>query len=92
MSVYSSTEQINLLKNIFTPEFQFGAGGSFNRLLTYLPGNVDIGDPTTNYTLKLNGKALRSTVATVFEPCRIDVSMASSSIADLSSIQLVVET
>jgi len=93
MSVYSSTEQINLLKNIFTPEFQFGAGGFFQPTVkTYLPGNVDIGDPTTNYTLKLNGNALATDLAVAnwsLNPAVSTLSMASSSITDVSSIQLV---
>ena len=59
MSVYSSTDQINLLKKIFTPEFQVGQGGYFHPTVhTYLPGDVEIGDPTTNYNLFLNGNAL----------------------------------
>ena len=58
-SVYSSTDQINLLKNIFTPQFQVGQGGYFHPTVhTYLPGDVEIGDPTTNYNLFLNGNAL----------------------------------
>jgi hypothetical protein len=58
-SVYSSTDQINLLKNIFTPQFQVGQGGYFRPTVhTYLPGDVEIGDPTTNYNLFLNGNAL----------------------------------
>jgi hypothetical protein len=93
MSVYSSTEQINLLKNIFTPEFQFGAGGFFQPTVkTYLPGNVEIGDPTTDYTLKLNGNALATDLTVAnwsLNPAVSTLSMASSSIADLSSIQLV---
>ena len=92
-SVYSSTEQINLLKNIFTPEFQFGAGGFFQPTVkTYLPGNVDIGDPTTDYTLKLNGNALATDLTVAnwsLNPAVSTLSMASSSIADVSSIQLV---
>lgn len=93
MSVYSSTEQINLLKNIFTPEFQFGAGGFFQPTVkTYLPGNVDIGDPTTNYTLKLNGNALATDLTVAnwsLNPAVSTLSMASSSITTVSSIQLV---
>jgi hypothetical protein len=93
MSVYSSTEQINLLKNIFTPEFQFGAGGFFQPTVkTYLPGNVEIGDPTTDYTLKLNGNALATDLTVAnwsLNPAVSTLSMASSSIADVSSIQLV---
>jgi len=93
MSVYSSTEQINLLKNIFTPEFQFGAGGFFQPTVkTYLPGNVDIGDPTTNYTLKLNGNALATDLTVAnwsLNPAVSTLSMASSSITNVSSIQLV---
>jgi len=93
MSVYSSTEQINLLKNIFTPEFQFGAGGFFQPTVkTYLPGNVEIGDPTTDYTLKLNGNALATDLTVAnwsLNPAVSTLSMASSSITDVSSIQLV---
>lgn len=93
MSVYSSTEQINLLKNIFTPEFQFGAGGFFQPTVkTYLPGNVEIGDPTTNYTLKLNGNALATDLTVAnwsLNPAVSTLSMASSSITTVSSIQLL---
>jgi hypothetical protein len=63
MSVYSSTDQINLLKNIFTPQFQVGQGGYFQPTVhTYLPGDVEIGDPTTNYALRLNGNALATDI------------------------------
>jgi hypothetical protein len=63
MSVYSSTDQINLLKNIFTPQFQVGQGGYFHPSVhTYLPGDVEIGDPTTNYALRLNGNALATDI------------------------------
>jgi hypothetical protein len=93
MSVYSSTDQINLLKNIFTPEFQFGQGGYFQPTVkTYLPGNVEIGDPTTNYSLTLNGNALASDLTVAnwsTNPAVSTLSMASSSITDVSSIQLV---
>jgi len=93
MSVYSSTDQINLLKNIFTPEFQFGAGGYFQPTVkTYLPGNVEIGDPTTSYTLRLNGNALAtdlSIAAWSTYPATTNLGMTSNSILNLSSIQLV---
>jgi hypothetical protein len=93
MSVYSSTEQINLLKNIFTPEFQFGQGGYFQPTVkTYLPGNVEIGDPTTNYSLTLNGNSLASDLTVAnwsTNPAVSTLSMASSSITTVSSIQLV---
>ena len=93
MSVYSSTDQINLLKNIFTPEFQFGQGGYFQPTVkTYLPGNVEIGDPTTNYSLTLNGNSLASDLTVAnwsTNPAVSTLSMASSSITTVSSIQLV---
>jgi hypothetical protein len=93
MSVYSSTDQINLLKNIFTPEFQFGAGGYFQPTVkTYLPGNVEIGDPTTSYSLRLNGNALAtdlSIAAWSTYPATTNLGMSSNSILNVSSIQLL---
>lgn len=93
MSVYSSTDQINLLKNIFTPEFQFGAGGYFQPTVkTYLPGNVEIGDPTTDYHLFLNGNALATdtTIAAWSRnPAISTLSMGSNSITNVSSVTFV---
>jgi hypothetical protein len=90
MSVYSSTDQINLLKNIFTPEFQFGAAGYFQPTVkTYLPGNVEIGDPTTDYHLFLNGNSLATdtTIAAwSSNPAISTLSMGSNSITNVSSL------
>jgi hypothetical protein len=90
MSVYSSTDQINLLKNIFTPQFQVGQGGYFHPSVhTYLPGDVEIGDPTTNYALRLNGNALATDI-TVAEwsrnPAISTLSMGSNSITGVTDL------
>lgn len=92
MSVYSSTDQINLLKNIFTPQFQVGQGGYFQPTVhTYLPGDVEIGDPTTNYALRLNGNALATDI-TVAEwsrnPAISTLSMGTNSITNAGRITL----
>jgi hypothetical protein len=93
MSVYSSTDQTNLLKNIFTPEFQFGAGGFFQPTVkTYLPGNVEIGDPTTDYHLFLNGNSLATdtTIAAwSSNPAISTLSMGSNSITNVCSMTFV---
>lgn len=93
MSVYSSTDQINLLKNIFKPEFQFGGGGFFQPTVkTYLPGNVEIGDPTTNYSLVLNGNALAtdlSIAAWSVYPAVSSIDAGTQSVVNVSSIQLL---
>ena len=90
MSVYSSTDQINLLKNIFTPQFQVGQGGYFHPTVhTYLPGDVEIGDPTTNYNLFLNGNALATDLkiaAWSGYPAISTLSMGSNSITGVVNI------
>ena len=90
--MYSSTDQINLLKNIFTPQFQVGQGGYFQPTVhTYLPGDVEIGDPTTNYALRLNGNALATDI-TVAEwsrnPAISTLSMGTNSITNAGRITL----
>ena len=89
-SVYSSTDQINLLKNIFTPQFQVGQGGYFYPTVhTYLPGDVEIGDPTTNYNLFLNGNALATDLkiaAWSGYPAISTLSMGGNSITGVASI------
>jgi hypothetical protein len=89
-SVYSSTDQINLLKNIFTPQFQVGQGGYFHPTVhTYLPGDVEIGDPTTNYNLFLNGNALATDLkiaAWSGYPAISTLSMGSNSITGVTTI------
>ena len=93
MSVYSSTDQINILKNVFTPEFQFGAGGYFQPTVkTYLPGNVEIGDPTTNYRLTLNGNSLATDLSIAswsVYPAISTLSMGSNSITNVNSVTFV---
>jgi len=93
MSVYSSTDQINLLKNIFKPEFQFGGGGFFQPTVkTYLPGSVEIGDPTTNYSLVLNGNALAtdlSIAAWSVYPAVSSIDAGTQSVINVSSIQFL---
>ena len=90
MSVYSSTDQINLLKNIFTPQFQVGQGGYFHPTVhTYLPGDVEIGDPTTNYNLFLNGNALATDLkiaAWSGYPAISTLSMGANSITGVTNI------
>jgi len=89
-SVYSSTDQINLLKNIFTPQFQVGQGGYFYPTVhTYLPGDVEIGDPTTNYNLFLNGNALATDLkiaAWSGYPAISTLSMGGNSITGVTTI------
>lgn len=89
-SVYSSTDQINLLKNIFTPQFQVGQGGYFYPTVhTYLPGDVEIGDPTTNYNLFLNGNALATDLkiaAWSGYPAISTLSMGANSITGVTNI------
>jgi hypothetical protein len=89
-SVYSSTDQINLLKNIFTPQFQVGQGGYFHPTVhTYLPGDVEIGDPTTNYNLFLNGNALATDLkiaAWSGYPAISTLSMGGNSITGVTTI------
>jgi hypothetical protein len=89
-SVYSSTDQINLLKNIFTPQFQVGQGGYFHPTVhTYLPGDVEIGDPTTNYNLFLNGNALATDLkiaAWSGYPAISTLSMGGNSITGVTNI------
>ena len=89
-SVYSSTDQINLLKNIFTPQFQVGQGGYFQPTVhTYLPGDVEIGDPTTNYNLFLNENALATDLkiaAWSGYPAVSTLSLANNRITGVSNI------
>ena len=90
--MYSSTDQINLLKNIFTPQFQVGQGGYFQPTVhTYLPGDVEIGDPTTNYNLFLNGNALATDIKIAgwsVYPAISTLSMAANSITNVGTLTL----
>lgn len=52
---YTATNNLNMMKNIFIPQYNFSGGFFHAYVNTYLPGNVAIGDPTTNFSNTLNG-------------------------------------
>lgn len=52
---YTATNDLNVLKNIFTPAYLYNGAYFTTRVDTHLPGNVSIGDSTTNFSNTLNG-------------------------------------
>ena len=55
---YNSVYDQNILRNIFRPEYTFTEGYYHARIDTYLPGNVFVGDVSTNYIIDLNGSII----------------------------------
>jgi len=56
---YASTRDLNIFSNIFVPTYVYDNNRGFiPQLNTYLQGDVNIGDISTNYTLKLNGQPI----------------------------------
>jgi len=53
---------VNLVRNVFVPSYTFdGSLGQFSvQLDTNLRGNVNVGDTTTNYSLKINGSIVQT--------------------------------
>jgi len=59
---YASSMDVNLVRNVFVPSYTFdGSLGQFSvQLDTNLRGNVNVGDTTTNYSLKINGSIVQT--------------------------------
>lgn len=60
---YSSVYNQNIFRNIFQPAYTFVNGEFQSRIDTDLPGNVEIGNSNTNYTLFLNGEAVATALS-----------------------------
>ena len=54
-ATYTATNDLNILKNIFVPQYKLSNGYYHASVNSQLPGNVTVGDTTTNYAITLNG-------------------------------------
>lgn len=54
-ATYTATNDLNALKNIFVPQYQFSNGYYHAIVNTQLPGNVAVGNSTTGFLLTVNG-------------------------------------
>ena len=54
-ATYTATNDLNALKNIFVPQYQFSNGYYHAIVNTQLPGNVAVGNTTTGFLLTVNG-------------------------------------
>jgi len=57
-ATYTATNDLNILKNIFVPRYQFSNGYFHASVNTQLPGNVTVGDPTTNFLMTVNNRVV----------------------------------
>jgi hypothetical protein len=55
---YNSVYNQNIFRNIFRPEYTFANGQFQARIDSYLPGNVFVGDSSTNYIVDINGSVI----------------------------------
>ena len=63
---YASSADVNLVRNVFVPSYTFdGKLGQFVvQLDTNLRGDVNVGDSSTNYSLKVNGNIVQTQLPT----------------------------
>ena len=63
---YASSADVNLVRNVFVPSYTFdGSLGQFVvQLDTNLRGDVNVGDSSTNYSLKVNGNIVQTQLPT----------------------------
>uniref|UniRef100_A0A6C0B6P3 Uncharacterized protein n=1 Tax=viral metagenome TaxID=1070528 RepID=A0A6C0B6P3_9ZZZZ len=54
-ATYTATNDLNILKNIFVPQYKLSNGYYHASVNSQLPGNVTVGDTTTNFAITLNG-------------------------------------
>jgi hypothetical protein len=54
-ATYTATNDLNALKNIFVPQYQFSNGYYHAIVNTQLPGNVAVGTAGTSFLLTVNG-------------------------------------
>ena len=54
-ATYTATNDLNILKNIFVPQYKLSNGYYHASVNSQLPGNVTVGDTGTNFAITLNG-------------------------------------
>jgi hypothetical protein len=54
-ATYTATNDLNILKNIFVPQYKLSNGYYHASVNTQLPGNVTVGNTGTNFAITLNG-------------------------------------
>lgn len=88
---FSTVYDQNIFRNLFVPGYIFQNGEFQSRIDTNLPGNVEIGDSNTNYSLLLNGElvatALSISAWSTF-PAVSSINAAKYEIIDVSSIAI----
>jgi len=57
-AIYTATNDLNILKNIFVPQYQFSNGYFHASVNTQLPGNVTVGNTTTNFLMTVNNRVV----------------------------------
>ena len=57
-ATYTATNDLNIIKNIFVPQYQFSNGYFHASVNTQLPGNVTVGDSTTNFLMTVNNRVV----------------------------------
>lgn len=57
-ATYTATNDLNILKNMFVPQYQFSNGYFHASVNTQLPGNVTVGDSTTNFLMTVNNRVV----------------------------------
>lgn len=57
-ATYTATNDLNIIKNIFVPQYQFINGYFRASVNTQLPGNVTVGTSNTNFSMTLNGNSV----------------------------------
>ena len=55
-AIYTATNDLNIIKNIFVPQYQFSNGYFHASVNTQLPGNVTVGNATTNFLVTVNNR------------------------------------
>ena len=57
-AIYTSTNDLNIVKNIFVPQYRFNGTYFEASVNTQLPGNVAVGSNGSTYAMTLNGYAV----------------------------------
>ena len=88
-ATYTATNDLNIVKNIFVPQYKFSNGYFHASVNSWLPGNVYVGDTTTDYRMFVNGvptMTLSQLQNWAFYVATSNVSMNGNSITNVSKL------
>jgi len=91
-ATYTATNDLNALKNIFVPQYQFSNGYFHAIVNTQLPGNVAVGNTGTSFLLTVNGAptmTLSDLQSWAFYKATSNLVMNSNSITTVSKLTFV---